>query len=222
MSEQDRTDAGSTASIRPQEDATETTGAGRQVMEVANEEIRSVAGDTKVQARRLLGTVADELRSQTAAQQSRAAAGLRSAGTDLAAMASGTERPGFASQVVSEAADRVEAVGRWLGDRDPKAVLVEVKGFARRRPGVFIAIAVGAGIVVGRLARALASSGEGSTGSTSDAKRAAPGISGDASSSSEARFSAPPVPPVPEAAPPRTRTVGAPGTDASAATYGGV
>jgi len=31
-----------------------------------------------------------------------------------------------------------------------------VKGFARRRPGVFIGIAVGAGVVVGRLVRALA------------------------------------------------------------------
>ena len=37
----------------------------------------------------------------------------------------------------------------------PATVLEEVKGFARRRPGVFLAIAVGAGVVVGRLTRPL-------------------------------------------------------------------
>jgi hypothetical protein len=44
-------------------------------------------------------------------------------------------------------------------------LLYEVKQFARRRPGYFIAIAIGTGVVAGRLTRALAdSSGSESAG----------------------------------------------------------
>jgi hypothetical protein len=234
MSEQQQTHPDANASARPREAsadlredvaglASDAGDAGRQVVDVAKDETRSVAADTKVQARRLLGTVGDELRTQAAAQQSKAAAGIRSAGTELAEMASSSERSGYASQVVGEAADRVDAVGRWLGERDPKSLLEEVKGFARRRPGVFIAIAVGAGVVAGRLTRALASSGADSTGSTSAAPRNSGRETALDGASAEARFAAPPVPPVPEVATPQTqtRTVGSVGSSQSAPGYGG-
>ena len=41
-------------------------------------------------------------------------------------------------------------------DRDPESLLNEVKSYARRRPGMFIGIALVAGVVAGRLTRALA------------------------------------------------------------------
>ena len=42
-----------------------------------------------------------------------------------------------------------------------------MKGFARRRPGVFLGIAVGAGVVVGRLTRALAQPSDDESSGTS-------------------------------------------------------
>ena len=63
-----------------------------------------------------------------------------------------------AFDLVRSAADRVDVAARWLENNEPGALLEDVKAFARRKPGVFIAIAVGAGILAGRFARsALAS-----------------------------------------------------------------
>jgi hypothetical protein len=70
---------------------------------------------------------------------------------------------GMASNLVSQAATRAGDVAGWLENRDPSAILEDVKRFARRRPGVFIAIAAGTGILVGRLAKSLTSGDESSS-----------------------------------------------------------
>ena len=59
--------------------------------------------------------------------------------------------PGLATDLVREASTRVNGVASWLGDRDPESLLAEVKSYARRRPGMFIGIALVAGVVAGRL-----------------------------------------------------------------------
>ena len=57
-------------------------------------------------------------------------------------MAHGTgSGSGFAYDLARQAGDRFGQAARWLDDREPRDVLEEVKGFARRRPGVFIGIA---------------------------------------------------------------------------------
>ncbi len=177
--------------------ASDAGDAGRHVVDVAKDETRSVASETKDQARRFLGEVGDELSSQAAAQQTRLAGGLRSAGSDLSEMAKASTGSGYASELVRGAGDRVDAVGRWLEQRDPRSVLEEVKGFARRRPGVFIAIAIGAGVLAGRVTRAIMSppDGDGSSGRR-------------AMTTGSADFTAPPAPPVREVRPPATTTVG--------------
>jgi len=129
--------------------------AGRRVMDVAKDETRGVADETRHQVRRLSNEVGGELRQQAAAQQVRVAQGLRSAGSDFSQMAQGSTTSGYATDLVRAAGQKADSVAQWLDARDPAALLQEVKGFARRRPGVFLAIAVGAGIVAGRLTRAL-------------------------------------------------------------------
>ena len=136
--------------------ASEAGSAGRRVADVTKDETRAVASETKRQARRLAGDARRELRDQAAAQQTRAASGLRSVGGELSRMADGSTEPGVATDVVREAGRRVDGVAQWLDQRDPGSLLQEVKMFARRRPGVFLAIALGAGVVAGRLTRALA------------------------------------------------------------------
>jgi hypothetical protein len=176
--------------------ASDAGDAGRHVVDVAKDETRSVASETKDQARRFLGQVGDELRTQASTQQTRLAGGLRSAGSEFSEMASASTSSGYASELVRGAGERVDAAARWLEQRDPRSVLEEVKGFARRRPGVFLAIAVGAGVVAGRLTRAIMSPPD----DDSSGRRAVERGGAD--------LTAPSVPPVREVRPPATTPVG--------------
>ncbi|WP_150958513.1 hypothetical protein [Microbacterium testaceum] len=72
-------------------------------------------------------------------------------------MADAGEGGGIAGDLVRRVADHASTIGSWLGERDPQQLVQEVTSFARRRPGTFIAVAAIAGIVVGRLSRAIAS-----------------------------------------------------------------
>lgn len=137
--------------------AGEAGSAGKRVAGVAKDETKAVGSEARRQARRLADQVGSEVRGQAAHQQSRAANGLRNIGDEFSNMADGTGTgSGFAADVARQAGQRVGAAAQWLDERDPRTILEDVKGFARRRPGVFLAIAVGAGVVVGRLTRALA------------------------------------------------------------------
>ncbi|WP_308798734.1 ATP synthase subunit B family protein [Agromyces silvae] len=138
--------------------ASDAGDAGKHVVDVAKDETHGVASETKTQARRLVGQVGDELRGQAAQQQSRVASGIRDVGSQFEQMADSADDSGMAANLVRDAGRRVGHVGEWLDQRDPKDLLEEVKRFARRRPGVFLAVATGAGLVAGRLTRALASS----------------------------------------------------------------
>ena len=48
-----------------------------------------------------------------------------------------------------------QSVASWLENRDPGSLLEEVKSFARQRPGTFLLVAAGAGLLAGRLGRSL-------------------------------------------------------------------
>jgi hypothetical protein len=142
--------------------------AGKDVAGVAKDEALNVVEETKVQAQDLLRQTQDELREQAALQQKRVAAGLHSIGEELDQMAGASETHGVASDLVGQAARRTRSVASWLDERDPGSLLQEVKSYARRSPGTFIAIAAAAGALGGRLTRALASDGgTDHTGSTS-------------------------------------------------------
>ena len=70
-------------------------------------------------------------------------------------MAGASDQGGMAASLASQAASRVRTAGQWLEDRKPGQVADEMQSFARRRPAVFLALAVGAGLVAGRLTRGL-------------------------------------------------------------------
>lgn len=129
--------------------------AGRRVAGTAKEEASNVASEAKTQAKALFDEAKHELQGQAKTQQGRAAEGLQALGGQLSSMAQGQD--GLAGQLVGEVGTRAEAAARWIGDREPADLLQEVQSFARRRPGTFIAIAAAAGLVVGRLARGMAS-----------------------------------------------------------------
>ncbi|MFJ6654084.1 hypothetical protein ACIQLJ_14935 [Microbacterium sp. NPDC091313] len=125
------------------------------VVGTAASEARAVVGETKSQAKDLFAQTQRELREQAGVQQQRVAEGLRGIGDELGSMADASDSPGVASDLVRQVSTRVSDAAGWLADRDPGSLLSEVKAYARRRPGVFIAAAALAGLAAGRLTRAL-------------------------------------------------------------------
>ncbi len=131
--------------------------AGQHVAGVAKQETKRVASEATSQARGLLHTVGDEVRSQASTQQSRVAEGIRGISSQFSGLSQGQPASGVAADLVQQLAQRTESVAQWLEQREPADILEDVKNFARRRPGVFIAAAAVAGVVAGRLTKALTS-----------------------------------------------------------------
>ena len=67
-------------------------------------------------------------------------------GGQLKSLVDGSPQQGMVSDLAPQGADKVHEIAGWLENRD-----------ARRRPGVFLAVALGAGVLAGRLARGLTS-----------------------------------------------------------------
>ncbi|MBT0770804.1 hypothetical protein KIH74_17810 [Kineosporia sp. J2-2] len=147
--------------------------AGRHVAGVAGEQASQVASEAAAQARNLYQQSRDELRGQAAGQQERLAGRIRSLGSELGSMAERSE-PGIATDLVREVSGRANDVAGWLDQRDPGGVLRELTDYARRRPGTFLAIAAGAGLVAGRLTRGAVSAAHDETGSAASGTGAAP------------------------------------------------
>ena len=70
-------------------------------------------------------------------------------------MAGAADQDGMARGLVDDVARRAGDAATWLDQRDPGSLLDEARGFARRRPGTFLAIAAGVGVLAGRLSRSL-------------------------------------------------------------------
>ena len=129
--------------------------AGSRVAGTAKEQAANVTGEARRQAKDLLQQGRSQLTSQVSGQQQKAAGAIRSLSTELTTMASSSDKPGPASDLALQAAGVVDSVASWFENKEPADVLQEVTTFARQRPGVFLAIAAGAGLIAGRLARSL-------------------------------------------------------------------
>lgn len=148
---------------------------GQDLLQDARGQAGDVLHEASDQARDLLGEARTGLQTQAAEQQTRAATGLRALGDELDRMAGAAQGGGLATDLVRQVAGRSGAVADWLEAREPGDVLHEVADFARRRPTTFLAIAVGAGVLAGRLTRGL-----------TDAPDAAPSAAGPRRTTSSA------------------------------------
>jgi hypothetical protein len=128
---------------------------GKHVADVAREQASGVAVEAGRQGRDLLQQAQGQLEEQAAQGQQRLANQLLSLSDELRSMADASAQSGMAASLASQAASRVRNAGQWLDDRRPGQVADEMQSFARRRPAVFLALAVGAGLVAGRLTRGL-------------------------------------------------------------------
>ncbi len=146
-----------------------TAQATQQVAGTAKEQAGQVAGDVKEQTQQLASQAKSQLSDQAMSQRDRASEGLRSLGGELRTMAESSEQSGLAAQLARQGADLAEQAADFLGQRQPSELVDEVRDFARRRPGGFLAGAALAGVVVGRLTRGAKSARDSDSSSQFDA-----------------------------------------------------
>ena len=130
--------------------------AGQHVAGVAKEQAANVGAEAGRQAKDLLSQASSEVSQQASQQQQRLAQGLRTLGDELHKMTQpGEQASGPAADLARQGAQRTREFASWLEQREPADLLEEVKSFARRRPGMFLLLAAGAGLVAGRMTRGL-------------------------------------------------------------------
>ena len=128
-----------------------TTDQAKHAASVASDEAKQVASDVRDQARGLLDETKNQVQDQSRTQRDRLVETLRTFGDDLDGMAQ--DGNGLASGAAREVAQRVRTISERLDGREPSELLDDLRSFARRRPGMFLAGAVISGVVVGRLLR---------------------------------------------------------------------
>lgn len=149
-------------------------GEARRVAASAGEQASQVTQEAGTQVRRLMDEGLTEARTQSDTQMTRLGGRLREIADEMSQMANGSEQHGVASQFAGELAGRGERLADWLENHGPDEALDQVRRYARRNPTTFLALAAGAGLVVGRFARAL-QAGEPDQASGTGSTAGAPG-----------------------------------------------
>ena len=144
--------------------------AGTQVAGTVKEHAGQVTAEAGKQAKQLLSQAQSELTDQAAATAQRVADGLQALANELGGMADKSDQDGMATDLARQAATRAQQAAGWLADREPGALLEEVRSFARRKPGTYLAVALGAGVLAGRLTRGLTASSDGHPAGTTSSR----------------------------------------------------
>lgn len=153
QAKQEAAQLGETAKQQAAEVKDTAVNATQQVADTAKAEATQVVGEARDQIRGLLDQTMGEVRGRAAEGQGAIANSVRSLTSELGQMANESSASGPAAQLVGELANRGEQLSSWLENSEPADLLDEARRFAARRPGTFLAIAAGAGLLVGRLAR---------------------------------------------------------------------
>lgn len=139
------------ASDRAQQVAGTAADEGRNVAGTAKDEAAKVTSEAKGQAKNLFSEATTQVDQQSRMQKDRLAETLRSFSDDLDAMAG--DRSGLAADLTQQVAQRARGLSTHLGSKDPQGLLQDVRGFARRKPGLFLLGSLAAGVAAGRLLR---------------------------------------------------------------------
>jgi hypothetical protein len=129
--------------------------AAAEVKDTATQQAQRVGAEAKTQARNVAGEVRDRLGEQARTQNDRLVGTIRQTADHLDEMR-GDRGDSPATAVVSRVAEGGRQFADYLDRNGPEGVLREVQDFARRRPGAFLATALAAGFVVGRLGKSVA------------------------------------------------------------------
>jgi hypothetical protein len=156
------TQGGSKSTGKVKQAASTASDEASRVTDVAKDQAQEVTTEVKTQARDLVGESKTQVRDQSVSQRDRLAQTFRQFGDDLDEMNRSTTSSGLASDIAGQAASKAQEFSTFLTEREPGDLIEQIREFARRRPGTFLAGAAIAGVVAGRLTRgAVASSSNG-------------------------------------------------------------
>lgn len=127
----------------------------KDVAGTATDKAADVVQEAKSQARDVLGEARTQVASEAETRRGQAVSTLRSIGDELDSMQNHDGENGVATQLVSRGTGYVRQTADWLDGRQPSEILDDVRRFARDRPGTFLLGALIAGVVAGRLTRAV-------------------------------------------------------------------
>ena len=125
-----------------------------EVGAAVSDEARNVAQDARDHARQMAFESRESLRSEASNQAARLASTLREIGGQLRSMADTQPGGGVAVDMGRQLADTATRAAHKLETGGVDATLADLKRFARRRPGLFLMGAMGAGFAAGRLLKA--------------------------------------------------------------------
>ncbi|GLY94371.1 hypothetical protein [Actinoplanes sp. NBRC 103695] len=158
------TDTDPSAGERAQQVAHQGKQAAGDVKDTAKEQGQRVVDEARTQARSLASDVRDRVGEQARGQHDKLVGSIRQTADQLDEMR-GDRAGSPAGAVVSRVAEGGRQFADYLDRNGPDGVLREVQAFARRRPGAFLATALAAGFVVGRLGKSVAKA-DGDAGET--------------------------------------------------------
>lgn len=127
------------------------------VAQTAKEQASNVAGETRRQLTTVVGEARGQVAQQGNAQVEKAAQGLRSISEEINSMTS--DKSGVVADLAHQASSRIDGLANYLERTGPTGVIEDLKFFARRRPGAFLAGAAIAGVAAGRLTKTAQATG---------------------------------------------------------------
>ncbi len=127
----------------------------RDLAGTASDKASDVLGEAKSQASDVLGTTRDQVQAEAENRRGQAVTSLRAIGDELDSMQSHDGDHGIATHLAGRGSGYVKQTADWLDGRQPSEILDDVRRFARERPGTFLLGALLAGVVAGRLTRAV-------------------------------------------------------------------
>jgi hypothetical protein len=141
-----------TAKDKATDVATTTKDEVREVAGDARSEASAVMSEAGAQAQNLVGEARTALRRQASDGTNRAAGAVDQLAGRLRGLADGdTDQAGDLRRYAQDLGDRLGGLAGRINDRGLDGLVDDVQRFARRRPGMFLAVAAGAGFAAGRL-----------------------------------------------------------------------
>ncbi len=139
----------------------EAADSGHRVKETVKDQAAAVKDEATHRAQDLLGQLRTDLKDQVRPQQDRIASTVRSFSDEITALSRG-EKPesDYVTGLLGSVSGRVESFASSLENKDAKDLLDDVRRFAARRPGTFLAVAAGIGLLAGRTTRGVKDSDE--------------------------------------------------------------
>ena len=144
-------DAGSKAAVAADTVKETAKDQARTVAGTAKQEAGAVVDEARSQVRRIASQARDQATDRVHGQHNQLVDRLRGLADEFQEMGADGSTPGRA--LVGDLGQRGRRVADYLADRGPEGLLSEVTDFARRRPLAFLAGAVAAGFLAGRLGK---------------------------------------------------------------------